>query len=105
MLRVLQGKTSERKLRLFACACCRRVWTLMTDERCRNGVVVRERYEDGIATSEELAIAAEGASRARAEIRQPFRFAAVQADSPQLGPAYAAGAATNVADGNYHPIP
>ncbi len=40
MLDYLQGKASERKLRLFAVACCRRVGHLLTDERLRGVIVV-----------------------------------------------------------------
>jgi hypothetical protein len=32
MLEFLREKASERKLRLFACACCRRVWNLLSDK-------------------------------------------------------------------------
>jgi hypothetical protein len=40
MLQILRGKVSDRKLRLFAFACCRHVWHLFTYE---NGRIAIER--------------------------------------------------------------
>jgi hypothetical protein len=54
MLRFLEGKASERKLRLFVVACCRRVPRLMRQEVCRQAVEVAERFADGAASRNDL---------------------------------------------------
>ncbi|HYV39290.1 MAG TPA: hypothetical protein VE988_26615 [Gemmataceae bacterium] len=54
MLEFLKGKTSDRKLRLFAVACCRRVWQVLTDERTRTIVDISEKYADGVVSNAQL---------------------------------------------------
>jgi hypothetical protein len=61
MLEFLWGRASERKLRLFAAACCRRVWPRLKDERSEGAVEVLERWADGTASREEL-VAAHGSA-------------------------------------------
>lgn len=61
MLDFLADRVSSRKFRLFACACCRRLWHLLSDDRCRQAVEVAERFADGRADREELAAAREAA--------------------------------------------
>src|SRR5947209_10747882 len=67
MLAALRGGASERKLRLFACACCRRLWHLLVSNPARQAVEVTERYADGRADEAEMAIA----SAALVHLRRP----------------------------------
>src|SRR5271168_1365314 len=55
MLEYVHGKVSERKLRLFACACHERIWHLLSDQKiCRKTIEFAERFSDGLATRNEL---------------------------------------------------
>lgn len=53
MLAFLEGRTTTRQLRLFACGCCRRIWHLISDPRSREAVEVGERLADGLGSDEE----------------------------------------------------
>ena len=54
MLEFLRGKASDRKLRLFASACCRRIWSASKRKGSRNAVEVCETYADKRSTKENL---------------------------------------------------
>jgi hypothetical protein len=90
----LEGKTSDRKLRLFACACCQRSWTFI-EPASQEVVATAARFADGRATEEEL-----DAARMRAEVQigddpfviRAFGFEAVVAVT--LMPALEAARAT-----------
>jgi hypothetical protein len=93
------GKSNERKLRLFTCACARRIWSLLTDERSRDSLRIAERFADGLATDEERATALMAADAAFASFVVPHdNQAPVDAGCRSaLAAAYATEAASHAA--------
>jgi hypothetical protein len=80
MLFHLDSAATVRKLRLLACACCRRLWENLSDP-ARHSVEVSERYADGLVTQAEMQAA-----------RGPF-FASMRPDNAasyagEPGPAF-----------------
>src|SRR5258708_1963028 len=55
MLLLAEGRRSDRKARLFACALGRQLWPFLGDDDSRRLVEVAERYADGLATVVEFA--------------------------------------------------
>jgi hypothetical protein len=47
-------RSGRRKLRLFACACCRRIWHLLPGEPHRRCVELSERFADGQIDKDEF---------------------------------------------------
>jgi hypothetical protein len=90
-----EGWHDHRKLCLFACACVRRVWTLLTDPRSRDGVEARELYLGGLLDSKE-------ATRALAAARSARREAGGRKSlAPESGTGWAASAASAASVGLY----
>jgi hypothetical protein len=84
---VQRSRWGRRKLRLFAVACCRAVWDLLSDPRLCSAVRVAERYADGDATREALAfvhreaekVVPSGRRNDQADPTTRFRLAALAA--------------------------
>src|SRR5437870_3592892 len=54
MLKSLCGKASNRKLRLFAVACCNRIRPVLNDPLCDKLIDLAERFADGNTTEAKL---------------------------------------------------
>jgi hypothetical protein len=57
ILELLRLRGSDRKLRLVACACCRRTEHLYPNEKCRRCLDVLESWADGAGTVEDVRMA------------------------------------------------
>jgi hypothetical protein len=94
MLEYLRDKVSERKLRLFACACVRRVWAALPPGSTREVIRLSEDYADGKATSRDLARIRKPA---RNPVLHPSTFVALSL-ARLAGADFSARAASEVAD-------
>jgi hypothetical protein len=54
LLDSVEADATERKTRLFADACCRRLARFLAAERSRNAIEVSDLYADGLASEEQL---------------------------------------------------
>lgn len=78
---------SRRKQRLYAVACCRRIWHLLPDECCRNAVVVAEQFADGLATTKAIQQAQSSALRTATTVTEPVAIDAAWAAVWSAAPA------------------
>ena len=65
--KVVRSPKGRRKMRLFACGCCRQVWQLVEDPRSRRLVELSEQFADGLAAPLELAEAERAAGSAKVD--------------------------------------
>jgi len=54
MIKFLRRQASDRKIRLFAVACCRRVWASLEHEELREAVLKAESFADGLVDRAEM---------------------------------------------------
>jgi hypothetical protein len=89
MLDFLRPKASVRKLRLFACGCCRQgVWPLLGDARSREAIEVAERFAEGAANRTALRTAWLAARAAATATNVPVRAATRHAATAAAHAAY-----------------
>jgi hypothetical protein len=69
MMDSLKGRVSDRKLRLFACACVRSGWHVLHDDRHRQAVEATEAYADGIGKKSDLKAVRLAVTAARRDLR------------------------------------
>jgi len=70
MLEFLRGRSTDRKLRQFALACCRAAWALIPEGLHRESLCLAERHADGLVTDTDLGVVVSSLHRARRKRNQ-----------------------------------
>jgi hypothetical protein len=84
MLAFLAGRASDRKPRLFACHCARRVWSLL-EERGRRAIEIAQWHAEGGGSSRDLVEAVRATAGLAQEIlRREYRLG-VRTELPPPG--------------------
>jgi hypothetical protein len=84
MLQDLRGKTSARKLRLFACACCRRIDERYIEPASRHLLETTERFAERLAKKPALQAAAEALQEVRVQRTPDGAIVSTARDNPPL---------------------
>jgi hypothetical protein len=79
MLDYLADKASDRKLRLLACLCCRRIWDVIPTDESRRCVEVAELFAEGLASRDDLDASIQASMAACERLPRPRRPGAVDA--------------------------
>jgi hypothetical protein len=97
LVRFIRSRAGHRKPRLFAAACCRRLWHVLEEEACRQAVEVGERFADGLCSGEERGRAFRLACKARDRHPHPIPGEADDKTAAYYAAAFAAAAYTSTA--------
>jgi hypothetical protein len=99
MVVFLSGKASDRKVRLFACACCRHIWNWLPDQSNHDLVAAVENHPDGTFDDPQLHAAITASSRRESELAGEDGYWAVKYLDPASGPGPSAAAGPKGANG------
>jgi hypothetical protein len=77
-----EATISERKARLFACACCRRSYHLSKDQRSKDALIAAEAFADGFIQYEQFTAAATSARDAEEDALVAYECLSQEEDRP-----------------------
>jgi len=76
MLEFLRGQSTQRKLRLFLCACCRHLWDRNTPKAIKRAIKVAEKYADAVVGKETFSKMQQETAAFRCDLLDPLSMLA-----------------------------
>jgi hypothetical protein len=84
MLEFLKSKGSDRKVRLFACGICRRIWDVLPDSETQKALEVAESYADDPTRTRELTVARQKINYLYRQVPSPAYVAVYVTCEPEV---------------------